>query len=56
MPTGSVMLVAVTVAASYWGVSKTVDGVKKLNHNIASKFHHKVKDAPPSCNPCPFAK
>lgn len=40
--TGEAMLIALACAALWYGGTKTVSGVKKVNHAIAAKFHHKT--------------
>ncbi len=39
---GQAMLIALAAAGLWYGGSKTVSGVKKVNHAIAAKFHHKA--------------
>lgn len=41
MPTGQIFLIAAGFAGLWWAGHKTVDGVKKVDHAIVRKFHHK---------------
>jgi hypothetical protein len=34
--------IAEAIAGIWYGTTKTVSGVKKMNHAIASKFHHQA--------------
>ncbi len=46
MVSGEVLLIAVAAAGLWFVGHETVKGVKKLDHSIASKFHHKKPVAP----------
>lgn len=46
MLSGQALLIALAAAGLWYAGSKTVNGVKKVNHAVAAKFHHH-KAAPP---------